>query len=166
MQDTNTMKNVLVFDVNKYHAYGLQVYEKTLDIYSGGVWIYAKNRETVSVTPTGEIPMSNLGLEWNDIEQPYVPTLKERIRSLFTGGKLPSMMFVRPKPDSIVIVEFDSNGRTFFEVAEFDYTNEGHPRWSTSIDIRNLRMLRWAYIPQHIVDFAKNSVRAKAENEQ
>ena len=161
---TPMTKSVLVFDKNIAHAYGLQVYEKTININGGDSWLYIKNENAVPVNPTGEIPISQIDLEWNDIEQPYIPTLKERLKSLFTG-KLPTMRIVRPESGRIVIAEYDKNGRTFLEVARFDYTNDGHPRWTTSVDPKGYRLVRWAYIPTHIVDFAKNSVLAKMENE-
>ena len=94
--------------------------------------------------------MEDLNLQWNDLDQPYIPTLKDKLKKLFLGKCYPQMVRVRPKDNSLVILAYD--GDDFYLTAEYNRYS-----WITELYFP-IEPKKWAYIPDECIELSKSII--------
>lgn len=129
-----------------YHAGGIRIgikfdYTQTQDSFLGKKYkygcVWTRSSEVIA-----DWRLSDLKLDWNELDRPYKPTLKERILKIF-GKDYPQ--FLRPDNNSIVILKY---GSTHYEIAE--YSNGGC--WVTRLYFP-CKPTHWAYLPAGITRY-------------
>lgn len=130
---------------NNRFACGWQVY-KQVEKLSGGTAYKHGDWWVRDEYITKKIPLDTLELDWVELEQPHKPTLFEKVKSLF-GIDYDSVDFVRPKSDSVVIVDYDG----LIETAEVTPTRNGSCIWVTEL-YTGIKPKRWAFLPNGLLN--------------
>ena len=145
-----TYEWVLVLKKNNWHAKGLAVVKKVTGVYGGEPYSQFKYGDfTVFDDQIIKMwPLDSIKLDWIDFIQPYKPTFIEKLKCLFFGKGYPSTTKVRPKNNSLVIMQY--NGCEHIEVAEYCNKN-----WITDLWFPS-QCSKWAYIPEEIINEADN----------
>ena len=130
---------------NNSFANGWQVYKQVEKLCGGtahkhGDWWIPDEHITK------EIPLDTLKLDWVELEQPHKPTLFEKVKSLF-GIDYDSVDHVRPKSESVVIVDYDG----LIEIAEATPCKDGSCIWVTEL-YTGIKPKRWAFLPNELLN--------------
>lgn len=142
---------VLSLIESNWFANGLQVYQKNETGLKNPEYKYYYGSHLVFIDPLYEIPLDDLKLEWVELKQKRIPTRWERFKKKFFDLDYAEYQYVRPQSGEIVILDYGCN---FYEVAEFyDYITTYH--WTTELNTY-LTPIKWARIPEFILDMAKN----------
>lgn len=139
-------KYFLVRSESRWFADGYQAYKEIY--YEGSDEPRYKHGDFLLLEPEKceFTAFDDLNLEWNNLYQPYAPTLWEKIKFKLFKKPYPEEIRVNPKDDSIVIVDysFDCN---FCDVAEVNILSDGKCQWVTEM-YTGLAPKRWAYLPK------------------
>ena len=103
----------------------------------------------------GEWYIPSLGLDWQPMERPYVPTWKDKLRKFFLKKDYPKMVDVRPDNDTIVITKYSDDSH--YEIVE--YANR---TWVTEYCFP-LKPTQWAYIPKFVMDIVDGIINNKED---
>lgn len=101
----------------------------------------------------GEWYIPSLGLDWQPMERPYVPTWKDKLRKFCLKKDYPKMVDVRPDDDTIVITKYSDDSH--YEIVE--YANR---TWVTEYCFP-LMPTQWAYIPKFVMDIVEGIIKNK-----
>lgn len=132
-------KIYLCLSEDKHFADGFQVYEQIIDEFDKterfryGDYISKRRKDFISLK---ELDIDTL--KWQNIEVPYVPTIKDKIKKFFKKNYVwPDKIMIRPEDNSIVICDY---GIGHYEVVEYS-----HKSWITEFSFPVMPK-RWCYI--------------------
>lgn len=138
-----------------WHAKGIRAGIKfddgTYVRYKRGVFYTRANDTKVD----GEWYIPSMGLDWQPMERPYVPTWKDKLRKFFLKKDYPKTVDVRPDNDTIVITKYGDDSH--YEIVEY-----ASRTWVTMYCFP-LKPTQWAYIPKYVMDIVDGIINKKEE---
>lgn len=103
----------------------------------------------------GEWYIPSMGLDWQPMERPYVPTWKDKLRKFILKKDYPKMVDVRPDDDTIVITKYRDDSH--YEIVEYSDRT-----WVTEYCFP-LMPTQWAYIPKFVMDIVEGIIKNKED---
>ena len=145
---------VLALIKSDWFANGLQIYDKTKNVYGSGKSVYRFGDHPLFINPLYEIPLDELDLEWVDLKQERKPTFLDKIKEKVFRIPFEREITVRPTSGSIVAVNY-GDGK-LIEIVEFKTCDNGKSgRWVTEL-YTGVMPKQWAYLPNEIIELSKN----------
>lgn len=111
---------------------------------------YFKNGIKCELPPSSYWKIDELNIEWNSLEEDYVPTLFERLKKFFYGVDYPKKKYPRPMEDSVVLCQYAG----FYGICIYKYGN-----WISQMNNFHVRPEMWAYIPERVVGLVNAFMR-------
>ena len=130
----------LCYKANKSFGKGFQVYQQAYRMDGSEYLKYGDYITFYKEDFTQVWKLSELNLEWQDLEIKHKVSLKERIKKFFNKDyQINETDIIRPKNKSVIIAEYGNGNH--YEVVEYS-----HKSWVTELWF-GVMPKRWAYIP-------------------
>lgn len=153
--------HVLTFSVEQKFGNGFQIYTRKKyygneNVYTFGDWVVREEKEFDFI-----VPLTQLKLDWVDIEQDYKPSLFDKIRNKLFRKKYEEKIKVRPENEGVYIVDY---GNDWYQVVEFgiSHCEKDYYHWVTELDTYVMPK-RCAQIPQRIIEKSSFARMEKSE---